>query len=289
MTTKLLVPTDFSEVAHSAIQHAVKFASIINAEVHLLHIVSSREDISSAKEKIQVEVSLGQSFSSSCNITSTVRIGNIFDDIGDVAAELGISLIFMGTHGASRWQQIMGSRALKVITSSPVPFILVQEKLMNETGYDHIVVPLDLDFETKQKLELVAKISHYFDSQVHLITKDEDDEFIKNKLKANQLWAINYLEEKNVKHSSHLVEKGASLAEGILKLSKQVDADLIAIMNLQDDTLLGILENIYRSMNTLVYSPLTLLILTISLIVPRLTQITTTHNTVGKSKVKVIE
>lgn len=38
MTTKLLVPTDFSEVAHSAIQHAVKFASIINAEVHLLHI-----------------------------------------------------------------------------------------------------------------------------------------------------------------------------------------------------------------------------------------------------------
>ena len=62
----------------------------------------------------------------------------------------------MGTHGASRWQQIIGSRALKVITSSPVPFILVQEKLMNDTGYDHIVVPLDLNFETKQKLELVC-------------------------------------------------------------------------------------------------------------------------------------
>ena len=42
-------------------------------------------------------------------------------------------------------------------------------------------------------------------------------------------------------------------------------------------------------MNTVVYSPLTLLILTISLILPRFTQITTTHNTVGKSKVKVIE
>ena len=32
---------------------------------------------------------------------------------------------------------------------------------MNDTGYDHIVVPLDLNFETKQKLELVTKISHY--------------------------------------------------------------------------------------------------------------------------------
>ena len=246
MTTKILVPTDFSEVAHSAIQHSVKFASIIDAEVILLHIVSSRDDINSAKDKLEVEVGLGEAFSPSCNISTTVRVGNIFDDIGDVAAELGISLIFMGTHGASRWQQIIGSRALKVITSSPVPFILVQEKLMNDNGYDNIVVPLDLNFETKQKLELVAKISHYFDYQVHLITKDEDDEFIKNKLKANQLWAVNYLKEKNVKHSSHLVEKGATLTEGIFKLSKEVDADLIAIMNLQDDTLLGILENSFQ-------------------------------------------
>ena len=55
-------------------------------------------------------------------------------------------------------------------------------------------------------------------------------------MKANQLWAIKYLKEKNVKHSSHLVEKGATLTEGIFKLSREVDADLIAIMNLQDDT-----------------------------------------------------
>ena len=52
--------------------------------------------------------------------------------------------------------------------------------------------------------------------------------------------------DKNVKHSSHLVEKGATLTEGIFKLSKEVDADLIAIMNLQDDTLLGILENSFQ-------------------------------------------
>ena len=48
MSTKLLVPTDFSEVSHTAIQHAVKFASIINAELVLIHIVGSREDVSKA-------------------------------------------------------------------------------------------------------------------------------------------------------------------------------------------------------------------------------------------------
>ena len=44
MKVKLLVPTDFSDVAHSAIQHAVKFSSIINAELIFLHVVESREE-----------------------------------------------------------------------------------------------------------------------------------------------------------------------------------------------------------------------------------------------------
>ena len=246
MNTKLLVPTDFSEVAQSAMQHAIKFAEIINADVILLHVVSSREEVEEAKEKLSKEITLGSSFSSSCNVTSFVRIGNIFEDIGDVAAELGISLIFMGTHKASRWQKLVGSRAIKVITSSPVPFIVTQEKLMNSNGYDNIVVPLDLNVETKQKLELVSKIAHYFDSQVHLLTNDNSDEFIKTKLKANQVWASNYLESKDIKNSSHLVDQADSLTEGIFKLSKEVDADLIAIMNLADETVLGLYENSFQ-------------------------------------------
>ena len=81
-------------------------------------------------------------------------------------------------------------------TNSSVPFIVVQDQLMNDTGYDSIVVPLDLNNETKQKLEMVASIAHYFDSEVHLITPNESDEFLSNKLKANRIWAAKYLKEK---------------------------------------------------------------------------------------------
>jgi len=246
MKVKLLVPTDFSDVAHSAIQHAVKFSSIINAELILLHVVESREGIESAKEKLSKDEIIGKSYSSSCTINSYVRIGNIFEDIGDFAAEFGVSLIFMGTHKYSRWQKIVGSRAIRVITSSPVPFILVQEKLMDSKGYDNIVVPLDINIETKQKLELVVKIAHYFNSEVHLITNDSTDSFIKTKLKANQIWATKYLDSNKIKNSSHLVPKGKTLSEGIFLLSYKVKADLIAIMNLQDDSILGLLENSFQ-------------------------------------------
>ena len=246
MKTKLLVPTDFTNEAHSAIQHAVKLGVIVQAEVILLNVVKDKSDIPAATTKLKEEEKWAKTVNDQIDIRSIVRVGNIFDDIGDAASELGVSLIIMGTHGASGWQKITGSYALKVITNSSVPFIVVQDQLMNDTGYDSIVVPLDLNNETKQKLEMVASIAHYFDSEVHLITPNESDEFLSNKLKANRIWAAKYLKGKNVKFTTQIVDDGDNLLEGVFKLSKKVEADLIAIMNLQKNSLMGVLGSSYQ-------------------------------------------
>ena len=246
MKTKLLVPTDFTNEAHSAIQHAVKLGVIIQAEVILLNVVKEKNDISNATAKLADEEKWAKSINENIEVRSIVRVGNIFDDIGDAASELGVSMIFMGTHGASGWQKITGSYALKVITNSSVPFIVVQDQLMNDTGYDSIVVPLDLNNETKQKLEMVANIADYFDSEVHLITPNESDEFLSNKLKANRIWAAKYLKGKKVKFTTQIVDEGDNLLEGVFKLSAKVEADLIAIMNLQKNSLMGILGSSYQ-------------------------------------------
>lgn len=246
MKTKLLVPTDFTNEAHSAIQHAVKLGVIVQAEVILLNVVKDKSDIPAAITKLKEEEKWAKTVNDQIDVRSIVRVGNIFDDIGDAASELGVSLIIMGTHGASGWQKITGSYALKVITNSSVPFIVVQDQLMNDTGYDSIVVPLDLNNETKQKLEMVASIAHYFDSEVHLITPNESDEFLSNKLKANRIWAAKYLKGKNVKFTTQIVDDGDNLLEGVFKLSKKVEADLIAIMNLQKNSLMGVLGSSYQ-------------------------------------------
>ena len=246
MKTKLLVPTDFTNEAHSAIQHAVKLGVIVQAEVILLNVVKDKSDIPAATTKLKEEEKWAKTVNDQIDVRSIVRVGNIFDDIGDAASELGVSLIIMGTHGASGWQKITGSYALKVITNSSVPFIVVQDQLMNDTGYDSIVVPLDLNNETKQKLEMVASIAHYFYSEVHLITPNESDEFLSNKLKANRIWAAKYLKGKNVKFTTQIVDDGDNLLEGVFKLSKKVEADLIAIMNLQKNSLMGVLGSSYQ-------------------------------------------
>ena len=111
-----IVPHDFSEVADNALSHAITTAKVVEAKIYLLHVVSKNKDIKNAEEKLKAIVEANKK--ENVEIIPKVRLGTIFEDIGDFAAEHHAELIFMGTHGASGWQHIAGSYALKVITNS---------------------------------------------------------------------------------------------------------------------------------------------------------------------------
>lgn len=241
MKKKLIVPYDFTEVADMALHHALVTAKVVHAEVHALHVVSKQEEIKDAKTKLEGSTEAGRKSSAAPDITvvNHVRVGNIFDDIADFAVEIGAELIFMGTHGATGWQHITGSHALKVVTSSPAPFVIVQNQDINDSGYDDIVVPLDLHKETKQKLTLVANIAQYFESRVHVVIPDESDEFLKHTVKANIVFANKFFNERNIDVTTTLAPSSGFDKE-VVKHAVKVNADLIAIMNLQKHQLLGL-------------------------------------------------
>ena len=110
------------------------------------------------------------------NIETIVRIGNIFEDIDKVSSEMEADLIIMGTHGIRGMQFLTGSRALKIVTESLVPFIVTQERTIRPHGYHKLVVPMDLQKETKQKLTSVGDRAKYFNSKVYLVSPNETDE-----------------------------------------------------------------------------------------------------------------
>lgn len=234
-TKTFIVPHDFSDVSNIALEHAVATARPLGAKIFVLHVVSKQKDIDSAEKKLE-EIIL--KYNHDVDLVPAVRTGNIFDDIGDFAAENHAELIFMGTHGALGWQKITGMNALKVITNSNVPFVIVQEKTPKETGYDDIVVPLDLNKETKQKLAIVASLAQYFNSNVHVITPEEKDEFLRHQVKANIIFAKKYFEERNI-HVTATVVPTSGFDKEVVKHAVNVDADLIAIMNLNKNSLLG--------------------------------------------------
>ncbi|HRD51836.1 MAG TPA: universal stress protein [Flavobacteriales bacterium] len=239
---KILVPTDFTKVADNAISHAMRLAKHTGAEVYLLHVVAKQDDVEETRRKLEMEQARAQAMESGVAVHKLVRVGSIFDDIGDAAAEIGAGLIVMGTHGMRGMQFITGSRALRVITSSQVPFIVVQERGIKEGGYDSIVVPLDLHKETRQKLTVVADMAKTFQSKVHLIVPKEEDEFLRKQLQNHIKFANQYLDERGIAHDAVIADEDSSdFVKAVVKHAVSVDADLVAIMNLAQGNIFGVL------------------------------------------------
>jgi len=233
-------------VGDTALEHGVVVAKAIGGEIHVVHVIESKKQISEARLKLETLKTRMQK-EQGLNIVTIVRIGSIFDDIDKVATEIDASLIIMGTHGLRGMQFITGSRALKIVTESSVPFIICQERGIRPHGYQKLVVPLDLHKETKQKLSLVADVARYFKSKVHIISPGETDEFLKNQLGRNINFAKEYFDSRDINYDVEITEsKSDGFIKALLKYASTLDADLICIMNFYDNSFMSIFNQSYE-------------------------------------------
>ncbi|MFT3884467.1 MAG: universal stress protein [Flavobacteriales bacterium] len=239
---RILVPTDFTKVADCAMNHAALLAEHADGEIHLLHIVDHAADVEEARTKLTMEAERAKRWSTRVKVTPIVRVGSVYEDIGTAATEVGADLIIMGTHGMRGMQFITGSRALRVITNSSVPFIVVQERNIRPNGYRNIVVPMDLHRETRQKIALVADMARYFNSKVHVITPKENDEFLHHQLENHIRFAEQYFGERNIELETTISDADSDgFVAAVIRYAMKVDADLLAIMNLAQGNIFGVL------------------------------------------------
>jgi nucleotide-binding universal stress UspA family protein len=141
MFSKILCPIDFERDSMEALEIACQLAKQNSATVYLLTVVGvpvaatelppvalypnpaletvSRERLETiAKEKL-------------ANVPHKVFVasGNAAPEILNLAAEQGIDLIVMGTHGRRGMQHLLlGSVAERVVRESPVPVLTIRPK-----------------------------------------------------------------------------------------------------------------------------------------------------------------
>jgi nucleotide-binding universal stress UspA family protein len=238
-----VVPHDFTSVADVALNHAIETAKNQKTTIHILHVVNDEKEISSATDKMDEIISAN--VSDGITITNNIRIGNIFNSISEFAAEHQAELIFMGTHGAQGWQNITGSYALRVVTSSQVPFVIVQDKPVRPGGYKSIVVPLDLHIQTRQKLSTVAKLALYFDSKVHIVLPDETNPELRAQLEDHKTVCEIYLKERKIQMDSTVLSN-KDFEKEVVKYASLINADLISIMNLNRNNIFGVFNAKYE-------------------------------------------
>jgi len=224
----ILVPTDFTLVADYALQHAVRVSTVVHENVTLLHIVDSPEKVAEAQAKMEL---LAQDSQSKYNVlpTTIVRLGDIFVDIAKVAEEINSSMVIMGSHRIKDVSTLNDSIALKVITSSKVPFITIQEPPINKR-YDEVVFPIDYTAENIEKHNWISYFCDYYVSRFHLIKPNITDPALLAKVDMNMASARRYLDEKGARYYVYTVMGKKPYAEEVLEMAANIRADLIVIM-----------------------------------------------------------
>lgn len=238
---KILVPTDFTSVAETALNSAVKIAQIMKGEIILLHVVEKQEDVQSAELKIQEIV---KKINQEKNIPTVGKVvtGNIFEDIGKVAKYEGTRLIIMGTHGRKGIQHITGSYAMKVITASEIPFIVVQDKQVPE-NYENIVFPIDFRAETKLKIELTASMASHLGAKIHIFGEFVDDQFQQKQVENNINYAKKFFDQHSINYTVKQATEDGNFVKQILHYAASINADMLAVLNLDYRSISHFLKN----------------------------------------------
>ena len=125
-------------------------------------------------------------------VNAPVTKGKVYQKIVEVAELVSANLIVMGTNGAPSGfsKKIIGSNAYRVISSSSCPVITIKG-LEHIDNFRTIILPLDLEKETKQKVRYALKLSRLYNSMVKIVSvvnnKDGNESLARLKANLNQV------------------------------------------------------------------------------------------------------
>jgi nucleotide-binding universal stress UspA family protein len=234
---KLIVPWDFSPVTENALLYALKIGQFSDQfSIDLIHVVESGGLFSKGKltekeanEKLKADAARIKE-KHGIDVRAIVQEGSIFHTISEHAFDVEASMVIMGTHGITGVQKLTGSRALKVIAGSNVPYLVIQDAPTTERIFENVVFPLDYRVNEKERLRWAIKTAMQFNSRIHVFLPHATDSGIQKKINYNLAFAKKHFEAHNLSFEVHSAAKGGSYSAEIIKLAVDIEADLILIM-----------------------------------------------------------
>ena len=247
MNNIILIPTDFTEVCDNAVKHGAETAKLLNYKVCLLHVVDKDTKNYLKKENLTESIIIeklgliSNDLKSTYNVeaTSISREGNIFETIAEVAKEIGANFIVMGTHGKTGMQKITGSFALKVISSSEVPVVVVQKRAF-QLSYKDIVLPITSEAGPWEKTQWAAAIAKQFNSTIHIL-KIKDEEGINNAVGI----ITKHFNENDVKYIEKTADKASNFTKAVIDYAVTINSELIMIMTSKTGALTSFILGTY--------------------------------------------
>ncbi len=141
MFTSIVVPVDLSEmdVSQPALERAVALASMTNASLHLVYVrsllpVTFMEYVPpSFDEEQQVDCELRMKelvgklpLSDKSKVTTSVRMGSVYNEILAEVEKMKADLIVIGSHRPAMSTYLLGSNATTIVRHAPCSVMVVR-------------------------------------------------------------------------------------------------------------------------------------------------------------------
>lgn len=222
-----MVPYDFTSIGEKALKYALYLADQkLDIEIKLLHIAKNDETKKVAEEKLE-EIIKNTPCAEGSAITYLVKVGHFLEDIGRIANEEKVQLVVMGTHGSVGMQRIMGSHAMKVITSADCPFLVMQEATEIKK-VENILIPIDLTKESLQIINVAADMANILGAKLHIVSEKQTDPLLYSRLKNRIGLVEEELEKEGIEPKIKLFDRKGSFSSKIMKYAKSNEMEMIA-------------------------------------------------------------
>ena len=251
--SKILVPIGFSEQSIVALGQAFNLAKIKNSDVVLLSVIEGQSMIQSLflddksdelKGKVKSKLEDIASIYSSkygVDVDTMVAKGRVYEEVNKVADIISADLIVMGTNGVNSKSKFIGSNAEKVVRLSKCPVITIKGK-SHRDGCENIILPLDLEKQTKEKVTYALEYARYWDATIRIVSVVlRDNNEVRAKLINNIKQVEQFILDAGVKCTSEIIEgeKKRNLGDFVFDYEKKFDADMIMIMTKKEELTLS--------------------------------------------------
>ena len=247
----IVVGIDFSNSSMVAMRHAVAISLKTNADIHLIWVktpgvVSNSNNFDENKSFVQLHQEKLNEWATLCkNESPESRVNTIILEgkphivINKYAENLPESMIVVGAHGVSGFEEgYIGNNAYRMINNATVPVLIMRENIVINRDLHKIFVPIDLSFETLQKMKASIFLAKQFAAQLYLLGINyPNSPETRHVINVQLHHATDMCDEANVRYLAETTNVcNTDVCQCILKIAKEVDANLITIMREEQET-----------------------------------------------------
>ena len=238
---RIVVPTDFSASATSAMNYAVEMAKDIGAAIHLYHvyqvpvavsdvpvvIVSVEELKKNAEEQLEyLKKGLAHITSDKpVTVTTEATMGNTVDELEELCKRMHPFMVVMGSRGSTGMERILfGSTTLTAIKHLTCPVIVVPPG-SNYKGIKKVGFACDFRkvIETTPT-HYIEELVRLFGASLHVLNVDYENKHFKLETPEESLYLHTLLKDLNPQY--HFIEE-KDIEDGINKFAEENNLDLV--------------------------------------------------------------